>query len=101
MNETNSNGKTSKSFKRRKESNVSFHDETSNSIIESSVEKEMLERTLFFACETCNGPLIPNLTCPICKRASSRICQKCQVQMRTGNHQVCIFVMMRKLHKNN
>ena len=58
-----------------------------------------------YACEVCDGPLVPVALCTVCKRASVRKCLHCQRDIIIGTHSSCsaltffyrVFMLTRSL----
>ena len=55
-----------------------------------------------YACENCDGPLVPTALCIVCKRAANRECLHCQKRIVAGTHSSCstlIFLLVNILKK--
>lgn len=68
-----------------KESSYPSHTEFVNFENESNLPKDIL----FFACTSCNGPLVPTTTCIFCKRTFLRKYEKCGKNRYIQSHQAC------------
>ena len=68
-------------------------------------QRSILARNILFACEDCDGALIPSAQCVVCKKTSSRICVKCSSKVRLDWHKSCeclilvAFMQTRKSHE--
>jgi len=47
----------------------------------------------FYACSFCEGSLVPEAICIICKRTSVRKCAKCNHVCEMLNHESCRFLI--------
>ena len=48
-----------------------------------------LSKNIFYACDICEGPLVPVSICTICKKATLRSCTKCDVIRNIHSHEAC------------
>ena len=70
----------------------------SNSCIQTNVltspnDGNNLSKNFFYACSICEGSLIPEAICEICKRTSIRKCIKCNHVCEMLNHESCRFLI--------
>ncbi|RDJ36442.1 MAG: hypothetical protein DWQ19_07595 [Crenarchaeota archaeon] len=63
----------------------------------SNYQKSILARNILFACEDCNGALIPSTLCVVCKKTNSRICVKCSSKIRLDGHKSCECLILLSL----
>ena len=73
-----------------KDANHITHIETEN----TQSQKKRILSEVFFACENCNGPLIQQSFCRICKKTDLRICLKCKHVKTFGDHGNCLRIIM-------
>ena len=55
----------------------------------NSNDEADLSRSIFYACNVCEGPLIPIANCVFCKRASVRTCAACNGIREIQHHEPC------------
>jgi hypothetical protein len=48
-----------------------------------------LSKNIFYACLSCDGPLVPISLCVFCKRTSLRKCIKCSKAKEIQSHESC------------
>ena len=48
-----------------------------------------LSKNIFFACDICEGPLVPITICIVCKKAEMRRCTRCLFLRNTYSHDAC------------
>ena len=66
-----------------------------------SYERSTLARNILFACEDCDGPMVPISHCIICKKTSHRRCVKCASKVRLDIHKSCeCLSLLGSLHAN-
>ena len=72
-----------------------FPSDTCNqtSVLTNPNEGNNLSKNFFYACSICEGSLIPESTCEICKRTSIRKCVKCNGVYKMPNHESCKFLI--------
>lgn len=81
------------------EKNFSITPENFNKIDEklsniySLADNKKIIKSILFACEKCNGPLVPNSICIVCKKTSIRNCQNCGIKEESGNHVYCGYLI--------
>jgi|SRR3972149_6583879 len=82
---------------------IKFSEHNFEALIESKlmINKKNLAKSVLFACELCNGPLVPSSACIICKKASSRTCLKCNLRKLTGTHLLCCYSILENQSKFN
>ena len=62
-------------------------------------ERSTLARSILFACEDCDGPMVPISHCIICKKTSHRRCVKCASKIRLDIHKSCeCLALLGSLH---
>lgn len=59
-------------------------------------------KSLFYACDICEGPLVPVSICTICKKATLRGCIKCDTVKNMHSHEACksLASFVRTISKN-
>src|SRR3990170_8218366 len=57
--------------------------------LHSLADDKTIMKSIFFTCYRCDGPLVPNSMCVVCKRTSTRTCQDCGLKEESGNHVSC------------
>lgn len=62
-------------------------------VLTNPVDGKNLSKNIFYACSVCEGSLIPEAICTICKRTSIRKCVKCNHVCETLNHESCRILM--------
>ena len=60
---------------------------------DSFIDERTLTSALLFACEKCDGPLIPISGCLVCKKTVFRKCIKCDLIKKVGNHDNCFLLL--------
>ena len=75
--------------------NSSFPTRTCNptKVLTNSDYGKNFSKNIFYACSICDGSLIPEAQCTICKRTSIRKCVKCEHICETLNHESCKLLM--------
>lgn len=69
-------------------------------IEDTQSQKKRISSEVFFACQNCNGPLIQQSFCRICKKTDLRVCLNCKQVKTSGDHRNClsiIFLDMKKM----
>jgi hypothetical protein len=65
------------------------------------INRRVLTSNVFFACQNCDGPLIPSSLCVVCHKSSMRLCQKCGLQKKFGFHLLCSYLVLLNENKKN
>ena len=55
----------------------------------TSKDDGILSKSIFYACNRCDGALVPISTCIFCKRPSLRSCTNCDMTIDTRYHESC------------
>ena len=64
-----------------------------NNVLTNLDDGKNFSKNIFYACPFCEGSLIPEAQCTICKRTSIRKCVKCSHVCETLNHESCKLLM--------
>lgn len=62
-------------------------------VLTDPYDKKNFSKSIFYACPFCDGSLIPEANCTICKRTSVRRCVKCNHVCEIFNHESCRNLM--------
>ncbi len=60
----------------------------------NSKDDVILSKSIFYACNRCDGALVPISVCIFCKRPSLRSCTNCDMIIDTRYHESCKILIV-------
>ena len=60
----------------------------------NSGDDVILSKSIFYACNRCDGALVPISVCIFCKRPSLRSCTNCDMTIDTRYHESCKILIV-------